>query len=462
MTKKKKHINISERLLLLRFFDVVSALLGLFVISHYFDFDYINSYNENFMSWAITLSVYILFFGQIFEMYRLKIASDSFLVFRSIFATTLVTTVIFIFTPYVAPELPTKRIHILYLYLGIFIPIMLWRFAYILLIFTPKYFKDILILGESKSVGRVIDLLLENAPENHIVGYFSDKEIKKQNEIAFFDKNKIELLEIVEKHHVTEIIVTDRLNFEKSNKINNELIQLFEQGVAIKNIENYYEEIMSCVPRRHLTEDFYKNISFSKTHENRFYLGLSRIGDIVFSILGLLFTFLLIPLILLGNLIANRGALFYTQDRVGLKGKVFKIIKFRSMVKDAEKNGAVWAETNDVRATPFGKVLRRMRFDELPQFYNVLRGQMALIGPRPERPEFVKKLSKKIPLFEIRHVIKPGLTGWAQVMYPYASSIEEQHKKLRFDLFYIKNRSFYLDFKIIIKTISTVLFFRGH
>jgi lipopolysaccharide/colanic/teichoic acid biosynthesis glycosyltransferase len=339
---------------------------------------------------------------------------------------------------------------------------MLWRFAYILLIFTPKYFKDILILGESKSVGRVIDLLLENAPENHIVGYFSDKKIKQKHEILFFDKNTIELLEIVRKHHVTEIIVTDRLNFEKSNKINNELIRLFEQGVAIKNIENYYEEIMFCVPRRHLTEDFYKNISFSKTHENRVYLGLSRVSDIIFSILGLLFTLLLIPLILLGNLIANRGALFYTQDRVGLKGKVFKIIKFRSMVKDAEKNGAVWAETNDARVTAFGKVLRHMRFDELPQFYNILRGQMALIGPRPERPEFVRKLSNKIPLFEIRHVIKPGLTGWAQVMYPYAASIEEQHKKLRFDLFYIKNRSFYLDFKIIIKTISTVLFFRGH
>jgi len=126
------------------------------------------------------------------------------------------------------------------------------------------------------------------------------------------------------------------------------------------------------------------------------------------------------------------------------------------------KTDAVWAHSDDSRVTPFGKVLRSMRIDELPQFYNILRGQMALIGPRPERPEFVTKISKKIPLFEIRHVIKPGLTGWAQVMYPYASSIEEQHKKLRFDLFYIKNRDFYLDFKIIIKTISTVLFFRGY
>ena len=462
MDKKKKHINISERLLLLRLFDITSSLAGLYVLSYFFDFEYINKYNDNFESWAITLSIYILFFGQIFEMYRLKVASDTFLILRSVFITTLITTVVFIFTPYVAPELPTKRIHILYFYLGIFIPILLWRFAYILLIFTPKYFKDILVLGDSKSVSRAIDLILENAPENHISGYFSDKKLSKHKDILFFDKKSVELLEIVAKHHITEIIVTDRLNFEKTNKINNELVHLFEEGVAIKNIENYYEEIMSCVPRRHLTEDFYKNISFSKTHENRVYLGLSRISDIIFSLGGLLFTLLLIPLILLGNLLANRGPLFYIQERVGLKGRIFKIIKFRSMVKDAEKNGAVWAHSNDARVTPFGKVLRSMRLDELPQFYNILRGQMALIGPRPERPEFVSKLSKKIPLFEIRHVIKPGLTGWAQVMYPYASSIEEQHKKLRFDLFYIKNRDFYLDFKIIIKTISTVLFFRGY
>lgn len=462
MSGKKKYINISERLLLLRVFDILSAILGLFIISSYFDFDYINRYNVNFFSWSITLSIYLLFFGQIFEMYRLKVASDRYLIFRSVFATTILTTIIFIFTPFIAPELPTKRIHILYLFMGVFLPILIWRYAYILLIFSPRYFKDILILGESKSVARVIELVKKNAPENHICGYFSDKEITKLTDIPFFNKQTADIKKIVEDYHITEIIVADRINFDKSDEININLIRLFEKGIAIKNIENYYEEITSCVPRRYLTEDFYKNIAFSKTHENRIYLGLSRVSDLIFSILGIVFTILLLPFILLGNLFANRGSLIYTQKRVGEKGKVFKIIKFRTMIKDAEKNGAVWAESNDSRVTPFGKILRKTRLDEIPQFYNILKGQMALIGPRPERPEFVEKLVKGIPLYEIRHVIKPGLTGWAQVMYPYAASIEEQNKKLRFDLFYIKNRSFYLDFKILIKTISTVLFFRGH
>jgi lipopolysaccharide/colanic/teichoic acid biosynthesis glycosyltransferase len=131
------------------------------------------------------------------------------------------------------------------------------------------------------------------------------------------------------------------------------------------------------------------------------------------------------------------------------------------MVKNAEANGAVWATKNDTRITKFGKFLRKTRLDELPQFFNILKGDMSLIGPRPERPEFVKDLEEQIPFYAIRHVVRPGLTGWAQVNYPYANTIEEQETKLRYDLFYIKERSSFLDFKILIKTITTVLYFRG-
>lgn len=462
MNQSRTHINISERLLILRVFDVAFAILGFYAYVYFFNFKDIAKYNENFFPWMLTLGVYLLFIGQIFEMYRLKVASDQFQVIRSIVLTTFFTTLFFIFTPVIAPELPAKRIYILYLYFSIFIPILIWRFAYIFFIFTPKYFKDILILGESHSVSTVIDLVLSKAPENHIVGYYSSEKILKYPEIPFFDKNNEDLLALVNLYSVTEIIVTERLNFEKTNNINQNLVKLFENGIAIKNIENYYEEITSCIPRHHLNQDFYKNISFSKSHENRIYLTLSRLVDVILSIIGLCLMLLLVPIVIIGNFIANKGPLFYRQDRIGLKGKVFKIIKFRSMVINAEKYGAVWATKKDSRVTVFGKLLRRTRCDEIPQFFNILKGDMAFIGPRPERPEFVEELAAKINLYRIRHVIKPGLTGWAQVMYPYASSVKEQGKKLRFDLYYIKNRSFYLDFKIVIKTFSTVLFFRGN
>jgi lipopolysaccharide/colanic/teichoic acid biosynthesis glycosyltransferase len=183
--------------------------------------------------------------------------------------------------------------------------------------------------------------------------------------------------------------------------------------------------------------------------------------DVFFSLFGILFFILLIPFVLVGNLFANKGSLLYTQKRVGKKGKIFRIIKFRTMVANAEENGAEWAQKNDTRVTVFGRILRKSRVDEIPQFVNVLKGEMSLIGPRPERPEFVTMLEKELPFYAIRHVVKPGLTGWAQVMYPYAHSVDDQHKKLMYDLYYIKERNLLMDLKIVIKTISTILFFRG-
>lgn len=168
------------------------------------------------------------------------------------------------------------------------------------------------------------------------------------------------------------------------------------------------------------------------------------------------------PFISLINAFFNKGKLFYKQQRIGRFNQAFTIIKFRTMVTDAEADGAKWAKKNDLRITPFGKFLRRCRLDELPQFINILKGEMSLIGPRPERPEFIESLKENIPFYETRHIIKPGLTGWAQVNAKYASSENESMEKLQFDLYYIKERSLYLDFRIMVKTISTIIFFRGH
>ena len=183
--------------------------------------------------------------------------------------------------------------------------------------------------------------------------------------------------------------------------------------------------------------------------------------ELIISVLGLLFGAILIPFIVLGNILGNRGKLFYTQERVGKNGELFRIYKFRTMVKNAEANGAEFSTLNDNRVTPFGKFLRKTRIDEFPQFINILKGDMAVIGPRPERPVFVKEIAEMMPFYETRHVIRPGLTGWAQVNYSYGESLEDSLIKLQYDLYYIKHRSVFLDLNIIIKTISTVLFYRG-
>jgi len=239
------------------------------------------------------------------------------------------------------------------------------------------------------------------------------------------------------------------------------LIALLENGVPIREYTQVYEEITHRVPVQHVEKDFYRYFPFSRSNQNKLYLFFHRLLDLLFSLIGLLFGLLISPIIIIGNLIGNRGPMFYTQIRVGRNGKHFRIYKLRSMVVDAEKSGAQFAEKVDTRVTKFGRFLRKTRFDEIPQFINVIKGDMSVIGPRPERPVFVKELSKKIPFYEIRHIIKPGVTGWAQVNAKYGVSAEDALEKLQYDLYYIKKRSFFLDISIVIKTLSTIIFFRG-
>jgi len=459
MPKKTSYLNLSERKLLLRLVDSILVIISLWFANIYFDFYYVDFTNKTVTTWILTLVVYILLFGEIFQLYNLNVSNNKFLVVRSIVITTFVTTIVYVFTPIIAPSLPENRLQIVYFFLLITLPVILWRFIYMWSLFSPKFFKNILIIGHSSKIISLLQLV-NNDGHHSLSTYISNKEVegfKNFTEIKASDISKI-----VEDNGITEVILSTSA-FEKETKdnLNRKVITLFEQGVNIKSFEAFYEELTDRIPKEYLNHNFYKNIHFSRNNTSRFYLFFLRTLDIIVSVFGLLFFILLVPFILIGNLIGNRGALFYGQERVGKNAEVFKILKLRSMVKDAEKNGAVWAQKNDTRVTSFGKFLRLTRLDEIPQFFNILKGEMSLIGPRPERPEFVKDLVKEIPFYAIRHVIKPGLTGWAQVNYTYASTIEEQETKLRYDLYYIKKRNTFLDFKIFIKTISTVLFFKG-
>ena len=193
-------------------------------------------------------------------------------------------------------------------------------------------------------------------------------------------------------------------------------------------------------------------------HSARWQLALKRLIDVVGSSVGLLVTLpILLPLAAAIRL-GSHGPALYRQQRVGLDGAVFTVFKLRSMRSDAEATtGAVWAKREDTRVTPLGRIMRRTRLDELPQFWNVLRGDMSLVGPRPERPEFVGTLSQQIPFYGQRHVVKPGLTGWAQVRYTYGASVEDAMEKLQYDLYYIKNFSVGFDIFILFETLRTVI-----
>jgi exopolysaccharide biosynthesis polyprenyl glycosylphosphotransferase len=184
---------------------------------------------------------------------------------------------------------------------------------------------------------------------------------------------------------------------------------------------------------------------------------LKRMIDLVTAGLGLCLSAPLWPVIAVAIKLCDGGPVFYSQDRVGQNGQIFKLFKFRTMRTDAENGKSVWSAPNDPRVTAVGRLLRRTRFDELPQLFNVLVGDMSIVGPRPERPDIVAELTEKLPYYAERHLVKPGLTGWAQISFRYGSTIEDARRKLQFDLYYLKHMSFELDMIILFRTVGTFL-----
>ncbi len=462
MAKSSIHFNISERKVLLRIFDILSILFVLYFVSNTFAFDYFTIDKENWR-WIFVLIIYIVVFGAIFEMYDLQKSSKIEKISTSIVFTVSITVLFYFLTPFFTPVLPDNRLQIVYFYFSILLALFLWRLCYITFIVSPRFYKKILIVGEVSNIKSILEMFNLADPNYKIVGFINceeDKNISTKLDTIKEYKPK-DFKQVVKDEDVSEIVVASYNPESITYDIYYGLISLLDQGIPIKEYTQVYEDLMQRIPIQYVGRDFYKYFPFSRSNQNKLYLFFHRFFDITISIFGLVTSSVFLPFIFIGNIIGNRGALLYTQERIGKNDKIFKIIKFRTMIKNAEKNGIKWAQKNDVRITPFGKFLRHSRLDEIPQFINVLKGEMSLIGPRPERPYFVKELSKMLPFYETRHVVKPGLTGWAQVKTRYGSSVDDSLLKLQYDLYYIKHRSFLLDINIFIKTLSTVIFFRG-
>lgn len=238
------------------------------------------------------------------------------------------------------------------------------------------------------------------------------------------------------------------------------ITELFHNALGKKinfySLATFYERLTGRVPLGAINQIwFLENLNEGSKHA---YEVLKRFGDVTFGLLFGIISLALYPFIILAMQADSPGPVFYRQTRIGRLGKPFKLIKFRNMIPNAEaKTGAVWATDNDPRVGPVGRFLRKTRLDEIPQFWNIVKGDMSMVGPRAERPEFHQTLRKEIPFYEERYLIKPGLSGWAQINYHYGASISDAAEKLKYDLYYIKNRSFLLDLGIILKTIRTII-----
>ena len=458
----KIHFEISERKILLRIFDVIFVLGILYILGIILDFNYFEITETNFY-WTIILSLYLLFFGSVFEMYNLQTASNQFKITKSIVLTSSVTVLCYLLTPFFTPSLPTNRLQIILFYMAIIISLFIWRFFYIHFFGSTRFFKKVVLVCSQDELLELVNGLGAVDPNYKIDGFINtdilNTNFKKFKGVASINVNNAE--NYIKQNNISEIVIASQKTEGITVELYNTLLKLLESGLTIREYTQVYESITQRIPVQYVARDFYKYFPFSRSNNNKLYLTLVRILEILLSIVGLLFGIVFLPFIFLGNMLGNQGKLFYKQERVGQNGTIFNIIKLRSMVTNAESAGAVFATINDARITPFGKFLRKSRLDEVPQFINVLKGDMAIIGPRPERPVFVKKIAATMPFYETRHILKPGLTGWAQVNYAYGESLQDSLIKLQYDLYYIKHRSVFLDLNIVVKTFSTILFYRG-
>lgn len=458
----KIHFEVSERKILLRIFDVVFVLLALYFVGKLLDLEYLETSTSQLIS-ILILGLYINGIGTIFEMYNLQVASNQYKVLKSSTLTSSSAVLLYLLTPVFSAELPTNRFQILIFYFSFLAALILWRTLYVKFLASNRFVHNVILVCDCEQVEELI-LGLENSdPHYKIVAYVhSEEDSNNLFEYHFVQQIKInDLVSFVNENSLFEIVVASQNTKDMTIELYQQLLHLLENGTTIREYTQVYEDKTQRIPVQHITRDFYKFFPFNRSNNNQLYLVNLKILETVISIIGILIGVLLLPFIIIGNAIGNKGKLIYTQERVGKNGEIFQILKFRTMVSNAEKEGAVFSGPNDSRVTPFGKFMRKTRIDEIPQFINILKGDMAVIGPRPERPFFVKEIAEIMPFYETRHVIRPGLTGWAQVNYSYGESMEDSLIKLQYDLYYIKHRSVFLDLNITIKTISTVLFYRG-
>ncbi len=343
--------------------------------------------------------------------------------------------------------------------------IVSWRFCYKIILNHGIFDQNIIIMGSGDLAQNIINEITQRKDSGYTVSlnvkeYMGNNELpNEQNKASMIYKQNYDgLCDMAEELNISKIVVA--LTEKRGALPTKELVKCRVNGIEIIEGVSFYEMLTGKFIVEQINPAWLIfSEGFYKSRARRF---LKRTTDIILSIVLLI---LLSPLILITAILIkvdSKGPVIFSQERLGKNKKTYLIYKFRSMVADAEKqSGPVWAEDNDSRVTRVGRVIRKWRMDEIPQLWNVLKGDMSFVGPRPEREFFVKKLDDIIPYFTERFSVKPGITGWAQVCYSYGASVEDAIEKLNYDLFYIKNMSFFLDFMIIMRTIKIVLFGKG-
>ena len=466
---RKSHpwrLRVGERRAVLMMGDLIAGLLSLGMALYvwgsrlrFIEFD-LSFLRERVPFWFYLLPiVWIVMMLELYDMHR---AGNWIQTVRGIASAAMVSFGLYLVFYFFYPEL-LPRLSVAIFLVAITLLTLSWRWLFIRIFAAPQFMRRVLLVGGGKAgqaLLRVINDLWP--PPFFITGIIDDDPEKHDKEIEGYRVlgTSHSLAKIIEEQNISDVIVA--ITGQIQSEMFQSLLKAQEQGVDILRMPRVFEDLVGRVPILLLEADWILRSFVDEAYSNRIYELAKRLVDVIGGLIGVVLLLLILPFVSLAILLDDGLPIFYTQTRSGKAGQTYHMIKLRTMVRDAEADGTPrWASETDQRATRVGRFLRKSHLDELPQFINVLRGEMSLVGPRAERPELVDFFEQQVPFYRARLLVRPGITGWAQINFGYASSIEDTILKLEYDLYYVKRRNLLLDLLVLLRTPITVFGFRG-
>jgi len=473
----RRSISNPERRWILIILDLLALNAG-FLISLLYRVDYILTWElvRGHPLWFLLLNGLWFFWSYLLQAYNLEKAGQLDSALLRALGAGLITISLFLIVPYIPPLLPPSRSP---LFVTILVPVLLLglgRLSYLVIFGHPDLRRRVLIVGAGWAGQTICRALVEHGRVLYEVIGFMDDDPAKQGrkvEINHVERGnqpseklsypvfggREQLLEVLARRKVTTIVlaVTDDVSGELYQILSDSL----KMDVEVTPMPLLYEQLTGKVPVEHIGAHWSVAMPVDHPGTSTTWHIVKRLFDIFWASLGLIFLTAAFPIIAAAIYIDSPGRVLYRQKRLGRNEKPFWMYKFRSMVPDAEKEGPVWAEESDPRVTRVGRFIRKTHLDEFPQFINILKGEMSVVGPRPERPEIVEELAEQIPFYRVRLAVKPGMAGWGLIHQGYGASQDEALEKLRYDLYYIKHQSLLLDLYILIRTFWDTVTFGG-
>jgi exopolysaccharide biosynthesis polyprenyl glycosylphosphotransferase len=455
-----------ERRTLLLLVDFLMAEIALFISIYVWSVaDLYQSFTFNFIlhlpGWFFILPfLWPLLMARLYDEHR---ARDPIQTLRNIAFSALIGLGFYMVFYFTSKPNSLPRISVASFIVSAFILTLFWRLLYIRIFTAPQFMRRVLLVGAGDTGKIMLQIINQHKTRPYItVGIIDDDPEKRGKFIEGYEVlgGNEKLLQTICENHITDLIVA--ISGQMQGGMFQALLDAQELGTEIVRMPVAYEELLHRVPIRYLEAEWILRSFVDKARSETFSEIAKRILDIFGGFIGMLLLAILFPFVAIAIIVESGKPILYKQVRMGRGGQLYNIYKFRTMRQDAEPDGQPqWAEENDRRATKVGLFLRKTHVDEIPQFYNVLHGEMSLVGPRAERPELVEWFQQHVPFYRARLLVRPGMTGWAQVNQQYASTIDETIEKLEYDLFYIMHRSFMMDIRIIALTPTLILSLRG-